>query len=66
MRPFLQITSDWGRIGNFLWVNAQPAPYRSPLNLCMETRWGGVGSVWDDPSCYTRFSVPTPFPQPTT
>ena len=36
----IEITSDYGRIGNIFWCNSRPAPYRSPLMMRLVTYWG--------------------------
>jgi hypothetical protein len=58
---FLKITSEHGSIGNLRWVNSRPSPHSDPYTLRLVTRWGGVGTIWNDPSRYIPFSDIIPF-----
>jgi hypothetical protein len=37
---FIEISSDWGHIGNVFWINSKTMPHWNPLAYLRITRWG--------------------------
>ena len=45
---FIEINSDWGKIGNFYWSNSITTPYRSLWFRHKVIFWGGYTFKYDD------------------
>lgn len=54
----IEITSDYGRIGNILWCNSRPSPHRSALMMRLVTYWGFVLVGEPDPGVMYGTEVP--------
>jgi hypothetical protein len=55
----IEITSDYGRIGNIIWCNSKPAPYHSPWMMRLVTYWGFIHI--GEPSPEIMYGTEIPF-----